>query len=171
MLTDDIFDHRVNRLISLGRAALAVVALIATRLDPTHTDERLYALLNGYTFYALAVAALHWAGRLASPALGLVTHLLDLLVFAALLYLTDGATSPFFPLLIFALLAATLRWRWRGAMWTTLLLLAFYVSMGLSAYPSALAEPMELQRFNFVAPLMAAGAPVTRRPDSPAAPR
>ena len=147
MLTDEIFDHRVNRLIALGRAALAAVSLLAVWLDPAHSDPRVYALLAGYTVYAFMLAAVQWSGRVGWAGWGIVSHVFDLLIFVTLLYLTDGPTSPFFPLLVFGLLAGTLRWQWRGAMWTTLLLLGLYVAMGLGAYPSMLGGPMELQRF------------------------
>src|SRR5690606_39496083 len=33
----------------------------------------------------------------------------------------DGASSPFFMFMPFALLSATLHWRWRGALWTGLI--------------------------------------------------
>src|SRR5215211_4122187 len=98
---------RADRIIALGRVALAGAALFAIWLDPaqpTRHQELTYALLAGYTAYALVVAGL---------ALG--RHVLDLLVFAALMYLTEGPTSPFFVLLTFAMLSATLRWQWQGA--------------------------------------------------------
>lgn len=147
MLTDDLFQDRVGRLISAGRAALAVVALVATWLDPAYTEVATYLLLAGYAAYALVVAALQWFRPRRPPAWALGTHVVDLLVFSFLLYLTDGPTSPFFQLMIFALLSATLRWRWRGALWTMVALLILYTSIVLSAYPTLLSGGAGVQRF------------------------
>lgn len=147
MLTDDLFQDRVGRLISAGRAVLAVVSLVATWLDPAYTDVSTYLLVGGYAAYALVVAAWEWLRPRRAIAWALGTHLVDLLVFSILLYLTDGPTSPFFPLMIFALLSATLRWRWRGALWTMAALLILYTSIVLSAYPTLLSGGAGVQRF------------------------
>lgn len=146
MLIDYLFQDRVGRLISAGRAALAVVALIATWLDPAYIDVSTYLLLAGYAAYALIIAALQWLRPRRALAWALGTHIIDLLVFSFLLYLTDGPTSPFFSLMIFALLSATLRWRWRGALWTMVALLILYISIVLSAYPTLLSGGAGVQR-------------------------
>ncbi len=147
MLTDDIFQDRVGRLISASRVVLAVISLLATWLDPAYTEVSIYLLIAAYAAYAVIVAVLEWLQRLRDPASALATHIIDLLVFTSLLYLTDGPTSPFFPLMIFALLSASLRWRWRGALWTTAALLILYSSIVLSAYPALLSGGPGVQRF------------------------
>lgn len=147
MVTDDLFQDRVGRLISAGRVVLAVVSLVATWLDPAYTEVSTYLLIAGYAAYALVVAAWQWLRPRRARGWALGTHIVDLLVFSFLLYLTDGPTSPFFQLMIFALLSATLRWRWRGALWTMAALLILYTSIVLSAYPTLLSGGAGVQRF------------------------
>ncbi len=50
----------------------------------------------------------------------LVRHIIDLLFIAIIMYASDGPTNPFTRLLPFAILAGTLHWRWKGALWTSL---------------------------------------------------
>jgi hypothetical protein len=63
------------------------------------------------------------------------------------LFFTEGPTSPFFVYFVFLLVCASLRWQWRGTLWTagaalmTVIILAFYPS-------SLFREPeFELNRF------------------------
>jgi hypothetical protein len=45
--------------------------------------------------------------------------------------LSGGTSSPFFSFMVFPLLSASLRWRWRGALWTGGASLAAYVGVAL----------------------------------------
>jgi signal transduction histidine kinase len=47
------------------------------------------------------------------------------------MYLTEGRTSPFFVLFNFPVLAATLKWRWKGALWTSAAVFGLFVATGL----------------------------------------
>src|SRR5262249_46241946 len=51
-----------------------------------------------------------------------LVHFIDLAVVALLLLLTDGLSSPFLVFFTFALLAASLRWDWRGIASTMIVL-------------------------------------------------
>jgi hypothetical protein len=83
-----------------------------------------------------------WVDRLALPA-----HLIDVPLFGLLIFLTEGATSPFFAFFIFALLAAALRWQARGVVWTGLAVLIVYGGVSLYA-AEILDDPgFELNRF------------------------
>src|SRR3990172_4980417 len=112
---------RAERLIATGRVVLAALSLLAVYLDPstpaTHAPAT-YFLLLGYLAYALLVALVVWLAPVPPVRLGLVTHVLDLLLFCLLTYLTEGPTSPFFTFFTFSIVGATLRWQWRGALWT-----------------------------------------------------
>jgi len=85
--------------IALGRVMLAALFLISIWLDqsqPAQSPERTYALLLFYVLYALAITALTWRNwwldaRLAAPA-----HIIDMAVFTAIVFSTNGYTSPFF---------------------------------------------------------------------------
>src|SRR4028118_1275309 len=95
LLGSAIVDHRVGRLIALGRAALAIVALTAAWIDPAHADGGLRLLLLGYAVYPLLIANYQWFQPTQPTGWPLLAHLLDLLVFTWLLYQTDGPASPF----------------------------------------------------------------------------
>ena len=128
--------ERSERLIALGRAVLAGFALLAIWLDPTTPVRHAaatYALLSAYLVYALLLVLATWGASARLPRrFGLATHLIDLPAFTALLYLTEGPTSPLFVYFTFALLSAALRWSWRGVLWTAAATLAAF--LGLGAY-------------------------------------
>src|SRR5205085_2064126 len=77
--------------------------------------------------------------RLTGPA-----HAVDIVVFTALVFLTDGYTSPFFIFFIFLLLAAAIRWGWKETTLTALLLVVLYFAVGLLAVTK---PDFELYRF------------------------
>jgi signal transduction histidine kinase len=122
MPEDLIPQSRVERLIAAGRAVIAAAALGAIYVDPLEPSLHpgaTYALLVGYALYALAFAG--WT--LVAPAgnaraLRLGTHLFDLAVFAAVNYLTAGASSPFFVFFVFSIVCAMLRFGRRGTFYT-----------------------------------------------------
>lgn len=134
-------------MIALGRVMLAALFLISIWLDqsqPTQAPERTYALLLFYVLYALGIAALTWRNwwldaRLAAPA-----HIIDMAVFTAIVFSTNGYTSPFFLFFVLPLLSAAIRWGWRETALTATLLVLLYLSAGLLVTGS---ETFELQRF------------------------
>lgn len=127
---------RAERLIATSRVVLALFSLLAVWLDPhtsaTHARQT-YLLLLAYLSYALTVASVAWLAHGRIVRLGLVTHVLDLLLFSLLTYLTEGPTSPFFTYFTFAIVAATLRWQWRGALWTAAVALVTFNGIGIFA--------------------------------------
>ena len=127
---------RAERLIATSRVVLAAFSLLAVWLDPytpaSHAQTT-YILLLAYVSYALIVAAIAWLTHGPLVRLGLGTHVLDLLLFSLLTYLTEGPTSPFFIYFTFAVVAATLRWQWRGALWTAAAALVTFNGIGIFA--------------------------------------
>ncbi len=140
--TPDVVDpryssqSRTERLIAVLRVVLAAGSLYAIWLDPTQPakyEATTYTLLNVYLAYAALLAVMVLASRVALPSLGLVTHAVDLVAFTVFIFLTEGPpVSPFFVYFTFALLCATLRWQWQGAVWTAALSLTAFVGMGLT---------------------------------------
>jgi hypothetical protein len=127
---------RAERLIATSRVVLALLSLLAVWLDPytPAAYARLtYAVLLAYVSYALIVAAITWLAHGPLGRLGLVTHAADLALFSMLTYLTEGPTSPFFTYFTFAIVAATLRWQWRGALWTAAIALVTFNAIGIFA--------------------------------------
>jgi len=100
---------------------LAAFFLLAIWIDPSEPSRyaRLtYGILSGYLVYSLVLGAVTWRRDAGPLSLQIVTHSVDLLVFACLMFLTSGPNSPFFVYFIFILVCATCRWQWRGTFWT-----------------------------------------------------
>src|SRR5688572_8816096 len=142
------FQHRSGRVIALGRLVLAAVFLLAIRLDPTqptHFADETYAILGGYVVLAAAYLALTWNNWWIERRLAVAAHVADIAMFAVMVYLTEGYTSPFFTFFVFILLAATIKWGWREtAMTGAVVTLLFFLS-GLAALNWASGD-IELQR-------------------------
>ncbi|MGH8570028.1 MAG: hypothetical protein ACREXU_18980, partial [Gammaproteobacteria bacterium] len=122
-------------MIVLGRLVLAAAALLAAWLDPpgsAQQAQRLYFFLSCYLAYALLLVPLAWRPPGSLRPLGLITHLADLAAFTILVHLTESAASPYFLYFMFSLLCATLRWQWRGALWTSVAALAIFVALGIT---------------------------------------
>lgn len=127
---------------------LAILYLLAVWTDvtpPSRSPRGIYASIGVYIFFAAAMAALTWANwwrdaRLAGPA-----HAVDIVMFTALVLLTEGYASPFFAFFMFVLLAAAFRWNWHATALTAMLLTLLYLIAGLIVRNSGI--PFELHRF------------------------
>jgi signal transduction histidine kinase len=139
---------RAERLISAGRVVLAACALIAVSATPPeilHADPRVaYALLSAYAVYAVAVAAAVWRAPRPLARTRLVTHLIDLVVFAAMYLSEQHVASGFFVFFVFSLLSATMRWQWRGTLFTAVV--AFGIALVAALYQASSAEEFESNR-------------------------
>lgn len=115
-------------LIAWSRFALAVFALIAIYADPVQParhSQFAYYLLTLLVVYSGLLAVLNrWTDDRGN--MPLLVHALDIVVFSILIFLTDGATSPFFIFFTFAMFSATLVWNWQGAVITTLATVTIY---------------------------------------------
>jgi signal transduction histidine kinase len=126
---------------------LATLFLLSIWLDqsqPANAPAQTYLLLLVYVLFAVAIAALTWRNwwldaRLAGP-----THVIDMAVFTAIVFSTNGYTSPFFLFFILPLLAAAIRWGWRETTLTATALVLLYLAAGLLVTAN---EQFELQRF------------------------
>ncbi|MGH7512877.1 MAG: sensor histidine kinase [Gemmatimonadales bacterium] len=142
---------RAERLIATSRVVLAGLSLMAVWLDPYRPvshEQTLYLLLLGYLVFALAAAAFVWLGQEALVVLGFVTHLVDISLFSLLTYFTEGPTSPFFIYFMFSMVGATLRWQWRGALWTAAAALIGF--NGVSVYASEVMDDPAFEENRFV---------------------
>ena len=137
-----------GRIIALGRLLLAALFLLAIWTDasqPARAPAATYAIIGIYIFFAATIAVLTWANwwrdaRLAGPA-----HAVDIVMFTALVLMTEGYTSPFFVFFMFVLLAAAFRWNWHATALTATLLTLLYLVAGLLVKNSGFA--FDLQRF------------------------
>jgi signal transduction histidine kinase len=139
---------RAERSISIGRVVLAACALLAVSATPSevlHADPRLtYGLLTAYAAYAVAVGSVVWRAPRPLTRTRLATHLIDLLVFAAMYISEQHLASAFFVFFVFSLFSATMRWQWRGTLSTAIV--AFVIAMSLGLYQASSAEIFESNR-------------------------
>lgn len=127
---------------------LATLFLLAIWIDasqPTHDPVTTFAVLGAYVLFAAAMLVATWSNwwldaKLAGPA-----HAGDIALFALLVLLTEGYTSPFFTFFIFLLLSAAIRWGWHATALTAMLLTLLYLIVGLLVVQSGV--PFEPQRF------------------------
>lgn len=130
MLVQSFLEARTDRLIAAGRVVIAAFALGGIWIDRAQTvsaTDLVYVILVAYLAFAGALLVASQRERVRSAEIALGSHLVDLAVFATLTFLTEGPSSPFFLLFTFSMLSATLRWRWKGALWTALAVLFLLV--------------------------------------------
>lgn len=130
MLKQSLVQNRSERVIGIGRTVLALPALAGALITPPQPVENqalVLALLSGYALLATGFSLWMWRRPLTARPVGHWIHATDLLVAAALVYLSDGSSSPFFPIYVFVTLSATLRWNWRGAMASSLVIVALFI--------------------------------------------
>jgi len=129
-----------GRVIALGRLLLAIlfVAIVWSKADHVVIAPiRSSALLIAYGAFALLVALATWKSwwldaRLAGPA-----HAIDIALFTALVYFTEGDNNPFLTFSVFILLSAAFRWGWRATTLSAILLaLLFVLSAVLPGIPA-----------------------------------
>ena len=135
---------RAERLIASGRSVLAAASLGAVYLEPTLHPQLTWWLIGLYTLYA--VCFLVWT--LFGPAglavrVSISSHILDLVIFGALNYLSaGGSTSPFFVYFVFSIICAMLRFGRRGTIATAAAAFIVFVITTLAHL-----EPDEINRF------------------------
>ena len=143
----NLFRYQSGRVIALGRAMLAAMFLVAIWLDrsqPAQSAPQIYAFLFLYLCFALAVAAATWSNWWLDARLAVPAHLVDMAVFAVIVFSTNGYTSPFFLVFILPLLSAAIRWGWRETAITALALVVLFFTGGILVSGSV---SFELQRF------------------------
>ena len=136
-------------MIALGRTVIATFFLIAIWLDhtqPTLSASETYGLLGGYVALSIAVLALSWDNWWLESRLAVPGHIADLIIFLWLNYATQGYASPFFTFFVFLILAASIRWGWRGTAATAAIIIPLYIVSALTA-ASWGTESFEWRRF------------------------
>lgn len=144
---EGLFKYQSGRVIALGRVMLVTLFLIAIILDgvePERAVVETYALLFMYAAVAVAVAALTWRNWWLDARLAVPAHAVDMAVFTAIVFSTNGTTSPFFLFFVLPLLSAAIRWSWRETALTASALVVLYLIAGLLV---AAQQSFELERF------------------------
>jgi signal transduction histidine kinase len=118
----DLFDSPSEEVIAQGRIVLCALCLLAVYLDPMQPGTAVLGVVVAYSVFAVVLLAIpfwKFPGRTA----GYFLHAIDIAVLATLLALTHGSAGPFFAFFaLVILLAAALRWDWRGVLVTAAVL-------------------------------------------------
>jgi signal transduction histidine kinase len=128
-----IFNLPPERVIAFARLTLTAFALYATILDRPHDiyDAQVtYIVASSY----FAFAILSFCIVVARPPKRweqLVAHTVDISCVCLLMHFNDGPNSPYFIFFTFILLSASLRWGWRGAIQTAILLVLIFITFVL----------------------------------------
>jgi signal transduction histidine kinase len=128
-------------LIGSTRLALAAFSLFALAVHPIKPDSlgslRL-AVVSLYGVYAAALARMISRSTVPLP-YSSITHVLDVSACFLFLSVSPGIAILFVPFFAFAVVTASLRWQWRGVLWTSTAILSFLIAMGayttLAGYP------------------------------------
>src|SRR4029078_12696595 len=104
--------------------------------NPRRSPPLAYAVGAVYVGYAAVLVVYSWAPESQLVRFRFATHVIDLLAYTAILFFTNGATSPFFVFLLFALAAAALRWEWPGVLATAAAALVAYVGVASETAPA-----------------------------------
>lgn len=125
---------RAERLIATGRVVLVAVTLLAIRMEPSDlaiSPPIALAVPAGYVVCALLLLLWVWGSPAPWGYLPLLSHAFDLVAFGFVVVIAREATGLVFLYAAFPLASATLRWLWRGTLWTAAAVLAAH--LGLSA--------------------------------------
>lgn len=115
-----------ERVLAFVRLFLALSSLLLLRLKPQEAFPFKWAvaLTLVYSAHAIGLLVTFWSRRQISPRRLVVVHAIDIVWAAIIGIFAVGAEGPFFLYLIFALLAAALRWGMRETALTTVALVA-----------------------------------------------
>ncbi len=130
----DLFKYQSGRVIALGRVMLGILFLLAVTLDRSETQLvwlRTFTLLTLYSAAAVIIAVATWRNWWLDARLAVVTHLGDMAVFTAIVFSSNGTTSPFFLFFVLPLLSAAVRWSWRETALTATALIVLYMVAAL----------------------------------------
>jgi len=137
---------RAERVIAVGRLALALFSSVAVSLDP---DVGLAAapdpavLAGFFAIYAIVVALVAWRWPLFAARSRVAIHVIDLVLFSAFIEFTHAAVSPFFMFFLFSLLSALTRFGVRGMVITAVVAIVTYITLG-SMDPRIRSDPAYL---------------------------
>jgi signal transduction histidine kinase len=144
----------VETLIARGRLVLAVFMLLALRVaEPRVTALTVRSAIAYFAYAAVLVLVVRtrfgdgprWPGA---------THAVDLTLYALILFVLGGVPTPLLAWFLFLLVAATLRWGWRGALTTGSVAVALHVAVGAGAAGMVRAPGMTPAQFITLALLM-----------------
>ena len=124
---------RVETLIARGRLVLAVFMLLALRVAMIRESAPAFRVALVFLAYAAALGLLVRTRFGDGPRWPGATHAVDLSTYAICIFLLGGLAPPMLAWFLFLLVAATLRWGWRGTLTTGSVAIALHVAFGAQA--------------------------------------
>ena len=137
---------RVETLIARGRLVLAVFLLLALRVATPRGSGSAFGVALAFLGYAGVLGLLVRTRFGDGPKWPGATHAIDLSVYAICLFLLGGLAPSMLAWFLFLLVAATLRWGWRGTLTTGSVAVALHVAIGAQVaetLPNARLAPTE----------------------------
>jgi signal transduction histidine kinase len=131
LMSDSAPSLRTERLMASTRLALAAFSLFSLALDPFEPTALGWLRLGVVILYGVFAAALAKHVLAANHPVPYVRaiHAADIGACVLFCSLSGGIDRLFTPFFVFAAAAASLRWGWPGALWTSMTILAFIVAM------------------------------------------
>lgn len=126
---------RAERVIALGRVALALFASLAVALDPemaTAKTAKIGLLAGFFAIYAITAAVLAWRFPALAARGRIALHIVDLLLFSAFIEFTHASVSLFFVFFLFSLLSALTRFGVRGMILTAAVAVVTYIVLAIT---------------------------------------
>ena len=122
------FDFQIERLIALLRIALTSFSLVFFITTPGNQQQfaSVKLILAVYTIFGVCVALQSYVGKLGTV-WQLAVHFTDIAVITIVKHFLGDNSTALFILCIFVFLSATVRWNWRGALWTTAILVVLQI--------------------------------------------
>ncbi len=133
-----------GQIIAFCRLVLASVFLLAIYIDPSQPaimPATGYVVLGAYAAIAVILVIIAFASFWLDFILARFVHVLDLVTFGAVVYMTEGYTSPFFTFSVFLLLSAAIRWSARETTLTAIAVNTLFLGAGAMAQ---LTVPLDL---------------------------
>jgi signal transduction histidine kinase len=123
---------------------LFFIAIVLDRSEPERAVVETYSLLILYATGAVALSVATWRNWWLDARLAVPAHAADMAVFTAIVFSSNGTTSPFFLFFVLPLLSAAIRWSWRETALTAAALIVLYLIAGLLI---AGTQSFEIERF------------------------
>ena len=102
--------------------------------QPTRFEAQAYAILTFYLVFCVLYAAITWDNWWRENRYFALAHVVDICVFAVMVFITDGYTSPFFTFFAFVLLSSTIRWSWRQTAVTAAAVIVLFMVASVAAF-------------------------------------
>src|SRR6476646_11722378 len=137
---------RVETLVARGRSLVAVFALLAGP-PPLHAvyGNAAIAVAAIYCLYSIALLGMMRTRCAVSPRLPGATRAIDLAAYTVYVSVASQASLAVLAWFLFALVAATLRWGWRGALTTGSVGIAVHVALGAESSRLSAGVAQQLQ--------------------------